>query len=96
MSYGLELRNAADQVILRVTDPTMRVIYRQYLPAGSSGQVTLQGYNALNARAYVLAYGFPGVAPRAEMIDDGVRWESAPWWPAAYTGAGELVVVAVA
>lgn len=93
--FGFQLSDSAGEVTLRVTDPTMRIIYRRALTATDSGSHALPGFDGTNARAYVLQFDFPGVAPRAEMYQGGVAWASPPG-PSQFRGPGELIVVAVA
>jgi hypothetical protein len=94
MSFGLEVYDGSAQLLLRVTDPALRVIYRRSLSALDSGSHSLPGFNASNADAYVVSREQGKRAMAAWMSANAVNWGYDNWWPTAYVAAGELIVVA--
>ena len=94
MSYGLEVRNAAEELVLRVTDPAWRLIYRRRVTAGSSGSHPLPGYNQYNAYAYVVGNSVFRQVLYASMAENEVTWSSVATWSSSIDG--DLVVLAKA
>jgi hypothetical protein len=54
MSFGFEVFDSSAQLILRVTDPALRVIFRRSIGATESGSASIPGYSAANARVYTI------------------------------------------
>lgn len=94
MSFGLVVKNGAGQVMLSVTDPALRVIYRRSLAVPDAGSHPLPGFNAGNADAYVISREMGKRSMSAWMTDGAVNWGYDSWWPAASAALGDLVVVA--
>lgn len=94
MSFGFEVFDPASELLLRVTDPALRVIYRRPLAAVDAGSYSLPGFSAANADAYVISrqQGKRGMA--AWMTEGAVNWGYDSWWPTAYVSASDLIVVA--
>lgn len=94
MSFGLEVFAPNKSLLLRVTDPALRVIYRRPLAAVDAGSFPLPGYGPYNADVYVVPRSHGLRAMAAWMTDGAVNWGYDSWWPTAYVGAGDLIVVA--
>lgn len=94
MSFGLEVFAPDTSLILRVTDPALRVIYRRSLGAPDAGSHPLPGFGPYNADAYVVPRVHGSRAVAVWMTDGAVNWGYDSWWPTAYMSAGDLIVVA--
>ena len=94
MSFGLEVYAPDTSLMLRVTDPALRVIYRRALAQVDAGSHPLPGFGAFNADVYVVprVHGARGMT--AWMTTGAVNWGYDSWWPLDLMSASDLIVVA--
>jgi hypothetical protein len=72
MTYGLRIRDAAGNIRLDTGDRVGRIVHRQVLEAGSTGTVSLPGWDATNtviftSRLSGLGFGFIDEATGAHL-----------------------------
>jgi hypothetical protein len=74
MTYGLRIRDAAGNLRLDTGDRVGRIVHRQVLAAGSSGTVTLTGWDDTNTVVFTsrlsgLGLGFVDEATGAHLAE---------------------------
>jgi len=62
MTYGLRIRDAAGNIRLDTGDRVGRIVHREVLAAGSSGTVTLTGWDDTNTVVFTSRLAGIGVA----------------------------------
>lgn len=95
MSFGLEVYTPSGGTRLSVADRITRVLYFAFVPAGTSGSVTIDGLTSAAAAAFAIIAGSPSINEVPTQVS--VSGNTVSWSPPSfgeYSGGSYVYVVA--